>query len=327
MDAARVASIRPLAEAYFDACRLECELDMAVLSAFGVADPESVEGWPCTHLVYDDYDASFELWGCAPGWLPPVEHVNAALALGFARCWLVYTDGQERYCLPGTIGDLYRSSRDRSSEAKWHEAKRRAAWDAQTARIAALEQERDELARAILPAAERREPWGIRDLASLAAAHREDSETVDKAEARAEQAEAQVAALTAQLAGREFVRYEVVRTSERKGDRSLYRVYGWRPNGVQVEIDALYLLDHNREIARLTAQAGRLRALVESIRPAIRPLECGWHQCRYCSTGSHEGWHHEPHCQYAESQRRVEVAKQALAEIQALAAAPGPEEK
>jgi hypothetical protein len=91
---------RPLATRFFEqiyaSSNLESQLDDALLAAFG-ADPNVTETWPCGDLAYDPYDDSFELWGTKVGWEPTPEHVQAALALGFAQGWVCYTDGTERY--------------------------------------------------------------------------------------------------------------------------------------------------------------------------------------------------------------------------------------
>lgn len=114
----------PVAARYFNNCHAEVDLDDAVLRAFG-ADPDDLPTWVCSHLVYDDYDSSFELWGCRDGWLPTQAQIDAALALGFARCWLVWGGTQERYCTEGKMGDLRPTSHERSSEYKWRVAKLR----------------------------------------------------------------------------------------------------------------------------------------------------------------------------------------------------------
>lgn len=62
---------------------------------------------------------------------------------------------------------------------------------------------------------------------------------------------------------KEFVRYEMVRISDKDGTRPRrYRVYGYRENGLMVEVDTLYLHDVSREvdaeIERLTAKVREL---------------------------------------------------------------------
>ena len=63
-------------------------------------------------------------------------------------------------------------------------------------------------------------------------------------------------------------------------------------------------------------------ALVEKIRPAIRPLDCGAHYCRYCDAGTHNKWQHAPHCSYMRSERDVEDAHAALNKLNALVESP-----
>lgn len=102
------AEKRPVAHRYFDHRGIENELDEALMLAFGATethpgdtDPDT---WPCGHMVYDDYDGSFELWGVKDdAWVPTSEQLAAAFALGFARCWICYEDGTERYYSPGDM--------------------------------------------------------------------------------------------------------------------------------------------------------------------------------------------------------------------------------
>jgi hypothetical protein len=114
----RQAPDLPIATRYFETCDLETELDEAVLRAFG-SDPDDLPTWVCEHLVYDPYDSSFELWDCRDGWLPTQAQVDAAMDLGFARCWLVWGGTQERYCTRGAIGELKTNSFKRSDDHKW----------------------------------------------------------------------------------------------------------------------------------------------------------------------------------------------------------------
>lgn len=145
-----------IAERYFNACRIESQLDEHLMKAFGATVSSEgltmagtpyietdVDTWPCGHMVYDDYDSSFELWGIDDdNWTPSIEHLNAALDLGFSRCWLVYKDGTERYCTRDHIGDKKPSHSSRAGDAKYRERKL-------IRRLLALEQENKDLAREV----------------------------------------------------------------------------------------------------------------------------------------------------------------------------------
>lgn len=122
----------PVAQRYFEHCGIEQELDEALMEAFGATvvspgDTDS-ETWPCSHMVYDDYDASFELWGVKDlAWMPTREQLEAAFALGFSRCWICYADGSEIYCSPTVIGERKPSHSDRTNEGKYLRSKLEAA--------------------------------------------------------------------------------------------------------------------------------------------------------------------------------------------------------
>jgi hypothetical protein len=111
---------RPLAESFFEAIQLassaEDQMDDALLSAFG-AEPYEVKTWPCGDLVYDDYDASFELRGTRDDFEPTADQLTAVWALGFDRGWICYKDGTERYVSPKTRGER-KPSRHTASERK-----------------------------------------------------------------------------------------------------------------------------------------------------------------------------------------------------------------
>ncbi len=63
----------------------------------------------------------------------------------------------------------------------------------------------------------------------------------DRWKARAEQLEA---AAQQERARRDFVRYEMIRIADREGTKpARFRIYGYRENGLMVEIDTLYLRD------------------------------------------------------------------------------------
>lgn len=133
------ADAQPLAQRFFDLRRgLEGRLDDALLACFGVADSEKTETWPCGHMVYDDYDDSFELWHCKDDFVPTAEQMDAAAKLGFVRGWFCYADGTERYCL----GERKKVSHPRDDSEKYEERRHRRRVERLTA---ALTQAADDL--------------------------------------------------------------------------------------------------------------------------------------------------------------------------------------
>jgi len=117
-------SADPIGQRFFAMRHLESELDEALMEAFGATpkpgqewlgtDPET---WPCTDIIYDDYDTSFELWNVRDdAWCPTLEQLKTAFALGFSRCWICYRDGTERHCSATTIGDRDKSPVPRGSD-------------------------------------------------------------------------------------------------------------------------------------------------------------------------------------------------------------------
>lgn len=76
--------------------RLEEEAVNELLTACGV-DPEAPTTWPLSDVTFDPYDYSFEFKRVTPGWTPTPAQLAACFALGFARCWICYTDGTESY--------------------------------------------------------------------------------------------------------------------------------------------------------------------------------------------------------------------------------------
>lgn len=109
-----------LAHQYYDAdgaaAVLEDQLDSALVSAMG-SDPSEPDSWPFGNLVYDAYDSSFELHGTRDDWTPTPEQLAAAWALGFARGWVCYVGGMERYYAPAyPDGHLKPSHRAGTSE-------------------------------------------------------------------------------------------------------------------------------------------------------------------------------------------------------------------
>lgn len=117
-----------LARVFFDSCSAEYYLDEALMRIFGATGEgeTDVDTWPCTHIVYDPYDASFELWGIADDWLPTPDQLEQAFALGFSRCWFVCRDGHtQRYAEIGKpLSASYVSQIDRASESKYLERKK-----------------------------------------------------------------------------------------------------------------------------------------------------------------------------------------------------------
>lgn len=87
---------------------------------------------------------------------------------------------------------------------------------------------------------------------------------------RLDSAGAEIAALRAerdtlqQRLDKPFVSYEVVQTTE-KSERGVtrYRVYGLRPEGYRVELDQLYLRDHDVAIAAAEQRLQSLRTWLE----------------------------------------------------------------
>jgi len=51
---------------------------------------------------------------------------------------------------------------------------------------------------------------------------------------------------------------------------------------------------------------------VETLRRAVRPLDCGTHYCRYCDAKSVTGWKHVDSCPYQQSVRDVREAKEII---------------
>ena len=121
---------QPIGARWLDALRLESEVDEALVLIFGArvhpdygeSDPAT---WPCTHLTYDDYDSSFELWGCKDDFEPTRAQVDAALALGFGQCWFVYADSTERFADAKLLTErrTMPTSNTRVSDTKWRVAK------------------------------------------------------------------------------------------------------------------------------------------------------------------------------------------------------------
>lgn len=103
-----------IATAYFEAALnigvAEDALDEALVAAVGFTTTQPTE-WPFGHIVYDWYDSSFEFQGARIDWAPTADQLTAAFALGFARCWICYVDGGQRYFAPGSMqGALTKST-------------------------------------------------------------------------------------------------------------------------------------------------------------------------------------------------------------------------
>ena len=131
------------ASRYFELCQIEGELDDLLVRAFG-ADPDLAgEGnWPFSHMVYDWYDASFEVWHTRNDFEPTAEQLRAVFALGFARGWICYQDGTEIYVgADGTRGPRHPSVIPRDSEQKYRLAKLEAQNAALRAKLRAADPE------------------------------------------------------------------------------------------------------------------------------------------------------------------------------------------
>ena len=119
------------AQRYFELCQIEGDLDDAVVRAFG-GDPDQpgTGNWPFSHMVYDWYDGSFEVWHTRNDFEPTQEQLTAVFALGFAQGWICYQDGTEIYIgANGTRGARKVSVVPRDSEVKYQLAKLRAEID------------------------------------------------------------------------------------------------------------------------------------------------------------------------------------------------------
>jgi hypothetical protein len=122
-DAALVAPREPLAHQFFAMCQLENELDDAIVTAFG-ANPEETETWPFSHIVYDWYDSSFEVWNTRNDFEATDDHLRAVFALGFAHGWICFKDGTEIFIDKKLKRNARRvSTIPRDSEDKYREAK------------------------------------------------------------------------------------------------------------------------------------------------------------------------------------------------------------
>ena len=118
-----------LAWKYFEMCSTEHYLDEALMVVFGATaddgetDPDT---WPCTNIVYDPYDSSFELWGVDDAWVPTDEQLKAAFALGFAQAWFVCKDGHtQRFATAaGKLTEPYQSQIHRAGDRSYRERKR-----------------------------------------------------------------------------------------------------------------------------------------------------------------------------------------------------------
>jgi hypothetical protein len=80
----------------------ESDMDVFVFATFGWPEEKvGVEPAPFGGPTYDWYDSSFELKGIKSAeWMPTAEQIQVIWDAGFARAWLCYADGAERYCTP-----------------------------------------------------------------------------------------------------------------------------------------------------------------------------------------------------------------------------------
>jgi hypothetical protein len=79
------------------AVTLEDEVGDELLRRCGI-NPDTPNEWPLGNIVFDSYDYSFEFHRVDPNWRMTAEQWAACQELGFARCWVCYTDGRESYC-------------------------------------------------------------------------------------------------------------------------------------------------------------------------------------------------------------------------------------
>lgn len=80
--------------------------------------------------------------------------------------------------------------------------------------------------------------------------------------------------------------------------------------------DALVIVRNSadRRLEKLKDEQQHADELAEALRDVLAfRLENGVHYCRGCSAGTRQGWQHEPHCRYAESERVSANARAALA--------------
>ena len=83
-----------------------------------------------------------------------------------------------------------------------------------------------------------------------------------------------------------------------------------------------------RELAEARSERDALKAKVERLtftheemvvmREAMRPLDSGHHNCRYCRAGTHNAWKHSEHCPYEHSVNVVERARQLMDRLQSI---------
>lgn len=59
------------------------------------------DDWDFDDIIFDDYDGSVEYRGASSSLVFTDEQAQKIFDLGFKRFWIVYTDGTERYYIPG----------------------------------------------------------------------------------------------------------------------------------------------------------------------------------------------------------------------------------
>lgn len=106
--AERPTTAAQMFDARDEASRLENAISDRLLELCGL-DSEWID-LPVGDVIFDSYDSSFEFKGVRPDWLPNQSQLDACFALGFARAWICYTDGTERYCVAGKTYELKRSA-------------------------------------------------------------------------------------------------------------------------------------------------------------------------------------------------------------------------
>lgn len=92
----------PKANTFLDALMtsrsMEAQMDEFIFRNFGWVIEDENSKSQFTGIIYDDYDCSFELTGTNPEWEPTSEQMMVMFKdVGFDKCWVNYTDGNERH--------------------------------------------------------------------------------------------------------------------------------------------------------------------------------------------------------------------------------------